>query len=70
MFPAIEANWCGTACISAGELGLPVLGGCKQTAAEVWFQALSCHQNRSRSCLGKHYLEQATFMPGNSLTVH
>lgn len=41
MFRAIEANWHGTACIYAGELGLPALGGCKQTAAWVWFLANS-----------------------------
>lgn len=54
MFPAVGASWHGTACIYAGELGLPVLGGCQQTAAQVWFLAHSLDQNVSRSCLGKH----------------
>lgn len=70
MFPAVEANWRGAACIYAGAQGSPVLGGCKQSAAWVWFLAHSSYQNRSRSCLGKRWLEQATFMPGNSLTAY
>jgi len=70
MVPAIEANWHGTACICASGLGLPALGACKQTAAWVRFLARSRGQNRSRSCLGKHSLEQAMFMPGSSLTVY
>lgn len=70
MFAAIDASWHGTACICTGELGLPALGGCQQTAAQVWFLAHCPNQNMPRSCLGKHYLEQAVFMPGKSLAVY
>lgn len=65
MVPASEASWRG---IATGGLAWPVLGACKQIAAWVWFLAESRYQNRSRSCSGK--LEQATFMPRNSLTVY